>query len=1422
MVSLKRIVIGGLVLFLILTTLVSAPTDPFTVTITSITPDFAAPGETINVLNITINATGMGGNVTQIIVASSNTNDADIANVSLYLENGTSDVLLGYATFANGNITFNQSNADGGAGAGKLSRNGDYVNVSAGASITIYLKYTINLSAASGHTLDASIPKYAITIYYNGTDYIHLPATVEDPLGNTIIDATAPVVNLTSPENASTDLDGDVTLQCNATDAHSGVRNITLYHNISGQFVANATTEVSVNGQLVNFTLENLTNGTYAWNCYACDNVSNCNFSSENWTFTVPTIGINVTDATPEYAKAGDTIPILKLEFYNNQEADKIITQIRIRPNNTDKTDLSNISLYLETDSVGNLSSGDYSLGWTNVFSGNDIDIEFRDIYSNGASDAGALNNSNGVMIISHGTAKIYVVYTINASVIVSSDGHYVDAWIPPNAIVISSSGYAPSITNPAGNTTLDTIPPSIDFNASTTDTGNYSRDYITANVTASDAASNLSTITISLYNLTGLFDSFSCTTSPCNYTFAGLGEGTYYLNATANDTVGNVNMTGNKTIILDTTKPQVDFNTSTTQTGNWSQDYIYANVTANDSLSGLSRITIYLYNITALFNSTNCTTSQCPYNFTNLPQGRYYLNATANDTAGNENQTETRIIILDTTNPTVTINHPVSGGNYSGGITINATVADALSGVASVYYRLSNASGNVTGWLSMTNTSGFYNATLNTSEITSKFGDGNYTLTINASDNAGNVNTTENVTITLDNTPPTIGAPVFVSPTNQNTHIRINATFSDPTSGVASCSFNVTNATGLVIHGTMDNDAGISGTANGTTATALPDGRYNVTVTCTDNAGNANTSEPAELLVDTQGPQITLPSIADNGWLSQAVNITTKVEDSGAGIDNNTVFYMVFNSTGQNVTGWVQMANTTGAQFTAAWNTANHPDGLYNITITANDTLSNNKILLTANLTVDNTPPAFEFAAPTPANGTYVSGVRTINASVDATGVNGRYANSMSIEIWLDGALNKTCNSSNATTVDTCSISWDTAGDGWHNITIRAYEYDTGIFGVVNLTTRQVYVDNTEPNITNVALPECYYSRHYCKGVININANITDLGSGINNNTVYLHLWNSTYTNITQMRNISGIGFTVELNTSQFSEGEYHITIYANDSIDSGDDNTGNYTTTILIDNTNPQIHSLRSNDTDNVSRSNALLNFTVNAMDINIANVTLNATPMTQGTAGIWYLETTPSALGCASDGPCTLTATAADKAGNTNTTNYTLTVDDTNPAAVINSPATGSWQNGIIAINYTLHDSHNETCRWRYNDGVWNTAACGTGTFDFDTSLCSDGGVCKIQVWVNDSAGNENSTNITINVDNSAPTIILESPANGTSENTTNLVTFKYNVADAASGIVNCSLHVNGILNETDTSITQGVAQEFTKTLANGDYD
>jgi len=145
----------------------------------------------------------------------------------------------------------------------------------------------------------------------------------------------------------------------------------------------------------------------------------------------------------------------------------------------------------------------------------------------------------------------------------------------------------------------------------------------------------------------------------------------------------------------------------------------------------------IYLYNSSGLVNSSLSTF----VNFTGLDDGTYYLNATANDTFGNKNSTETRMIVIDTVPPTINIHSP-----------LNITYG------ANVLVNLSHGGDNI--WYNWNGTNVTYGG-----EVNVTFDEGVNTLVVYANDSCGNTNVT-NVTFTVDNTPPNIS---IVSPLNQS-----------------------------------------------------------------------------------------------------------------------------------------------------------------------------------------------------------------------------------------------------------------------------------------------------------------------------------------------------------------------------------------------------------------------------------------------------------------------------------------------------------------------------------------------------------------------------------------------------------------------------------------------------------------------------
>jgi hypothetical protein len=127
-------------------------------------------------------------------------------------------------------------------------------------------------------------------------------------------------------------------------------------------------------------------------------------------------------------------------------------------------------------------------------------------------------------------------------------------------------------------------------------------------------------------------------------------------------------------------------------------------------------------------------------------------------------------------------------------------------------------------------------------------------------------------------------------------------------------------------------------------------------------------------------------------------------------------------------------------------------------------------------------------------------------------------------------------------------------------------------------------------------------------------------------------------------------------------------------------------------------------------------------------------------------------------------------------------------------------------FIVFNRSLNDSeiqalYNATASQYYNNF---------------TDL-TDGVGYSITGYSVDMGGNVNETTtrtISINLDSTAPTITLVSPANNSGDVDGNL-TFIYNVSDAGSSISNCSLIFDSAINETNTTIAEDANQSFNLT-------
>jgi hypothetical protein len=219
----------------------------------------------------------------------------------------------------------------------------------------------------------------------------------------------------------------------------------------------------------------------------------------------------------------------------------------------------------------------------------------------------------------------------------------------------------------------VDSITPLIEFTEPTTASGNYSQNSIWATVTASDT--NLQNIIINLYDSTGLVASQSGTISPLFRNFTGLGDGTYYLNATVNDAIGHMNQTETRTIMLDTTAPVV-----TLISPYDNQPFAFdQNITFNFNVNEANPYTCDL-----ILNGNIYQTNFSNGDTLSLPSGNQYTwNIQCIDSVGNSNtapESNTFTVLSDLTFP--------NGTEYT-----NLTNETDIS---SVYFWIRNGNGSI------------------------------------------------------------------------------------------------------------------------------------------------------------------------------------------------------------------------------------------------------------------------------------------------------------------------------------------------------------------------------------------------------------------------------------------------------------------------------------------------------------------------------------------------------------------------------------------------------------------------------------------------------------------------------------------------------------------------------------------------------
>ncbi|MBI2653248.1 hypothetical protein HYX02_00405 [Candidatus Woesearchaeota archaeon] len=163
------------------------------------------------------------------------------------------------------------------------------------------IQYAILISSDNGSSLSTIEIDYPnTTLLLNSSNFINsheykikILATDGINTGNdttgtfTISNPVPPIVTLVSPLNNNISTTGNLIFNCSATDFNENLKNITLYHNISGVWAADETKNITGTSDYETFIVNNIPNGNYIWNCLAFDNNSMSDWADINFTFKV-------------------------------------------------------------------------------------------------------------------------------------------------------------------------------------------------------------------------------------------------------------------------------------------------------------------------------------------------------------------------------------------------------------------------------------------------------------------------------------------------------------------------------------------------------------------------------------------------------------------------------------------------------------------------------------------------------------------------------------------------------------------------------------------------------------------------------------------------------------------------------------------------------------------------------------------------------------------------------------------------------------------------------------------------------------------------------------------------------------------------------------------------------------------------------
>jgi hypothetical protein len=307
-----------------------------------------------------------------------------------------------------------------------------------------------------------------------------------------------------------------------------------------------------------------------------------------------------------------------------------------------------------------------------------------------------------------------------------------------------------------------------------------------------------------------------------------------------------------------------------------------------------------------------------------------------------------------ETVAPVITLLSPSpNNGSYSNTSTptINFSIVDTGSNIDTCILELDHSNNTMTKIGS--------GLSVSCNFTTSSLSEGGHNYTIFANDTLNNLGSNGTFFFTVDSTFPLISLGNGTENDQSNfsrSNVYVNVSVTE--TNEANITFKLHNSTGEV------NTTVYSSATREINWTGLSDGVYTYNVTIVDLASNSNTTATRTIRLDNLPPNVSTPVIPISGN-NYSGTFVFNVSINDVTLKVGSVIFNVTNSSGaQNAT--FTASNPSGNYWNASINTSDFPEGTYNISIIANDSVNNiNNSELVHTLIFDNTAPGFVLNSP-------------------------------------------------------------------------------------------------------------------------------------------------------------------------------------------------------------------------------------------------------------------------------------------------------------------------------------------------------------------------------------------------------------------------------------------------------------------------